>query len=402
MISEIYGERGGVFGGWMDEISRFLSKEHELVICYMSDKKKYVKDGTNEYIGFKENEAFSVLRQIIDNKYFDIYHIWGTEYSHSDACISILDSKGLMNKCVVSIQGLVSVYSKHYIEGLPLDTTAARKSFREIIKGNSINRGLNQFITRGIGEVSSLKKVKNVIGRTTWDKACIQQINNNIFYYSCNESLRKCFYDDTDFWDIKQIVKHTIFVSQWSYPVKGMHYILNAMPLILREYPDAKIITTGIDLIDNRNNRRIKSDSYFRYLLHLIDIYDLYNKIDFKGLLDAEQMKKQYLLANVYLSASTIENSPNSVGEAMILGCPVVASYVGGVMDMITHNKEGYLYQAGSVEMLAYYVCRIFEDEDNALKLSTNARTKALATHNLNKNNNDMMNIYRNICSRNN
>ena len=39
-------------------------------------------------------------------------------------------------------------------------------------------------------------------------------------------------------------------------------------------------------------------------------------------------MKEQYLKANVFVSASSIENSPNSVLEAMAVGAPVVSSFV--------------------------------------------------------------------------
>ncbi len=60
------------------------------------------------------------------------------------------------------------------------------------------------------------------------------------------------------------------------------------------------------------------------------------------GSLNAEEMKEQYLLANVFASPSSIENSPNFCREAMILGTPVVSSDVGGVKNMLTHNEKGF------------------------------------------------------------
>jgi glycosyltransferase involved in cell wall biosynthesis len=41
-------------------------------------------------------------------------------------------------------------------------------------------------------------------------------------------------------------------------------------------------------------------------------------------------MKSEYLNCKVFVSPSPIENSPNSVWDAEILGVPTVASYVGG------------------------------------------------------------------------
>ena len=59
--------------------------------------------------------------------------------------------------------------------------------------------------------------------------------------------------------------------------------------------------------------------------------------------------------------------SPNSVGEAMILGTPVVSSDVGGVKNMLTHNEEGFLYQHDAPYMLAFYVMELFENKENVL-----------------------------------
>lgn len=63
-------------------------------------------------------------------------------------------------------------------------------------------------------------------------------------------------------------------------------------------------------------------------------------------------MKQEYLNANVFICPSSLENSPNSLGEAQILGTPCLASYVGGIPDMMFGN-EGYLYRFEEIEMLA-------------------------------------------------
>ena len=62
--------------------------------------------------------------------------------------------------------------------------------------------------------------------------------------------------------------------------------------------------------------------------MDLIDKYDLFENIVFCGSLDENSMRDQYLRSHVFISASTIENSPNSVGEAMLLGVPVVTNVV--------------------------------------------------------------------------
>ena len=98
--------------------------------------------------------------------------------------------------------------------------------------------------------------------------------------------------------------------------------------------------------------------------------------MDFLPPLKPEQMKEQYLKSNVFVSPSSIENSPNSLGEAMMLGVPCVSSLVGGVGNMLQNEVEGYVYQHDAPYMLAYYVMKIFNMQENdaaALDAMTNA-----------------------------
>ncbi|MCR5230796.1 MAG: glycosyltransferase family 4 protein, partial [Solobacterium sp.] len=136
---------------------------------------------------------------------------------------------------------------------------------------------------------------------------------------------------------------------------------------------------------------------YERYIRQLIDRYQLKDHVVFTGILDAEQMKEQYLKAHVFLSASSIENSPNSIGEAMILGTPVVASDVGGVSSMLSNEKEGLLYQADRVEDMAADIDRLFRDNVLARRLSAGARERARITHDPETNYRQLISIYEEI-----
>ena len=93
-------------------------------------------------------------------------------------------------------------------------------------------------------------------------------------------------------------------------------------------------------------------------------------------------MAEQYKLANIFICPSSIENSPNSLGEAQLVGVPCIASYVGGVPSMITNEISGLLYQFDEHEMLASLVCKIFSDDDLALKLSQQGIITAEKRHN--------------------
>ena len=81
----------------------------------------------------------------------------------------------------------------------------------------------------------------------------------------------------------------------------------------------------------------------------------------------------------------------------MILGVPVISSDVGGIKNLMAHEKEGYLYQADAPYMLAYYVKRIFESKDSVLAMSDAARSKARVTHDSEQNFAALTSIYQDV-----
>ena len=74
--------------------------------------------------------------------------------------------------------------------------------------------------------------------------------------------------------------------------------------------------------------------------------------IEFTGMLDEKAMCDRYLKSNLFVCCSAIENSPNSLGEAQLLGMPYVASFVGGVPEIAGMNAD-VLYRFEETEMLA-------------------------------------------------
>lgn len=124
---------------------------------------------------------------------------------------------------------------------------------------------------------------------------------------------------------------------------------------------------------------------------------DLKENIYFTGILNEEQMVKQLLKANVFALPSVIENSSNSLGEAMLLGMPCVASNVGGTSDILEHKKEGFLYPYTEEAMLAEYISRFFDNDELCLELGKNAKIKANKTHNRDNNKEEIIKIYKKV-----
>ena len=404
--SILMNEKPIPFGGWLVNASSALSEQDNVKLSIAFPK------GGIEAVQILEGEkvrfyAFPTVseKQVANSEYIlhfnkileevnpDIVHIFGTEYPHTLSMVNVCKNKN--KNTVISIQGLVSVYAQHYMACLPYNIQK-EYTFRDFIKQDNLIQQRDKFSILGNLEIQALKKVGHVIGRTTWDKACTLQINPTLKYYHCNETLREEFYKHS--WDINKCKNHTIFVSQGSYPIKGLHFILEAMPLILKKYPVAKLFIGGTDITkSNTLKEKLKVSSYGKYIKKLIKKNNLQDKVIFTGILNEKQMCEKYLESNVFVCPSSIENSPNSLGEAMILGVPCVASDVGGVSDLLMHKVEGFIYQGDAPYMLAHYVCEIFSNKTLALELSEKSRSHALKTHDKVKNTIDLINIYKKL-----
>ena len=78
------------------------------------------------------------------------------------------------------------------------------------------------------------------------------------------------------------------------------------------------------------------------------------------GYLDGDAMVRELLRTHVFAITSYIENSANSLAEAMMVGMPCIASFVGGLPSMIHDNDTGLLYPVEDVPLLANKIRRIF------------------------------------------
>lgn len=358
--------------------SKFISKKVEDINYYLLplnrlDDTKYQRSLEKLWISVKEDFGP------------DIVHIHGTEFAHG---LAYIKSCGADN-VVISIQGLVSVISRYYCAGISRKEILQNITFRDFIKRDNILQQQKKFYVRGEIEKEYIMSVQHVIGRTSWDKAHVKAINPVANYYFCNETLRDEFYKHS--WNYDSCEKYSIFSSQAGYPIKGLHQILKAMPLILRDYPDTKLYVAGVDITKSKWYR---ISGYGSYLKKLIKNYNLENVVIFTGVLSEKEICQRYLKSNVFICSSSIENSPNSLGEAQLLGVPCIASFAGGIPDMMCGYEEN-LYRFEEVEMLATKVISVFKDS----RMPSEIKISALRRHNTKDNSDRLLSIYQELMS---
>lgn len=305
--------------------------------------------GTLKAYGFYEDiahaECYDVsleerLKKIIDKVNPDVIHCFGTEFAHTLAVARCCETP---ERLLVGIQGVCSEIAKAYMADLP-EEIQSMVTFRDWLKKDSMKEQQLKFAMRGEREVEILSRAGNITGRTGFDRDYASKCNKNARYFTMNETLRGCFYEGQ--WNYAECEPHTIFLSQGDYPLKGLHYLLLAAGKLKEKYPDLKIKIAGNSLVNYRTLKdKIKISAYGKYLRKLLKENGLEDRVHFLGRLTAEEMKAEYLKCGLYVCCSSNENSPNSLGEAMLLGVPCVAAKVGGIPSLFADGQDGILYQ---------------------------------------------------------
>ena len=85
-----------------------------------------------------------------------------------------------------------------------------------------------------------------------------------------NETMRSCFYEGS--WNREGCRPYEIFASQGDYPLKGFHYLLQAMPEILEQFPEAHVSVAGNSITACGSlKEKLKISGYGKYLRE--DVY---------------------------------------------------------------------------------------------------------------------------------
>lgn len=384
------GIRGYNGGGWLTSLEDELIKRDDisLGICFCQDSqpfktekngviyypvprhKKTTKDKILDIIHYDEPKRDEILwdhyktafKKAIDDFKPDVVHIFGSEL--------FMGLATFVAPCpvVLHIQGILSL--SIYIF-LPAGVSKSSFYFQDWSVKNIYNRfQLYTYWRRSCyREQEVLHHTMHVIGRTYWDKLATEILNPERIYHYGGEILRKDFYEDH-----KRIIPDKlIIVTTSSSPMyKGFDYVLQ-IANILRNvmHRDFEWLVYG-----NVNPTFHQKFTGLRYKELSIKLM---------GVASAAELCDAISNATVYFQPSYIENSPNSVCEAQILGVPVVATNVGGTASLIEEGKTGFLIPTNDPYTAAYRIAQIYDDTSLNHHIGLQSRIVALKRHNKNE-----------------
>lgn len=393
-----------VLGGWVESMaSKLRCKENvQLSIACKTEQRiefdTIVKGVRYFSLPYNAKTPLEEIKKhcahIIDCAKPDLIQIEGTEFLHAKAML--LASKEKNVPAVVSMQGILNGQYQYQCGQLPIDDMMFSTSLTNIFAAWILHlRKTRWYAPRMKPEREIIEQADYILGRTTWDRAHAYKLNNHAKYYTCNRNLREPFYQTK--WDINKMERHSIYVGNGYYALKGLHYVIQALPELVREYPDVKVYVAGVEPFKKDDKRAFFKKGYGAYLQKLIQDLNVEDHVVFTGPLKAAQVADKLSHVHAYVLCSVAENSPNTLGEAMLIGTPCVSAYVGGVPDMATDNVEALFFRNDDPALIAWKIKQIFDSDELALSLSQAAQERARISHDPEGNANKMIAIYRDI-----
>jgi glycosyltransferase involved in cell wall biosynthesis len=304
------------------------------------------------------------MRSLVAQTRPDLIHIHGTERPDARA----LQLAAGQRPVLISLQGSVRECATHFYEGLSAADVFFDVANPEFLKG----RGLvhqRRWLMRAAGWArETLASATDVAGRTDWDRELAARANPRARYWRIEEVLRKPFYEAH--WRGAAGGEPVIVAIAGAAPYKGVDVLLRAFARI-RAVKTCRLKVLG----------PLEGTALWPSLRRLEAELGLEGAVDWAGERDASDVAEALSSCSVAVCASRVENSSNSVCEAMLVGAPVVASRTGGIPSLVAHEENGLLFSVGDDEALASAILRVLQDDALARHLGSRAQRTAMARH---------------------
>lgn len=313
------------------------------------------------------------IKEVVEIEKPDIIHVFGTE--------SGLGLVGLVTDIpvVIHIQGILSALWEGWLPQNVSWNTLYLRSIYEYLSKKSLLKDIER-------EKLIFRSCKYLMGRTAWDKSISSFMAPNAKYFYCGEMLRPEIYNSTKIWSLHNRKKKIIVsvVSQAIY--KGNDTILRTAKALKEFYGENfEWKVYGVKNMDFQVKRTsVDPDD--------VNVFPM-------GVIDANGLVNVLTEADLFVHPSNIENSPNSVCEAQLLGIPIVATNAGGVSSLVKDEDDGLLVAPRDVYAMASKIARLLNNPQETDMLSKKGRLHALERHNPNMIVENLFKIYKELLS---
>lgn len=327
-----------------------------------------------------ESEVIIPAFKAIEDFNPDIVQVFGTE-NPLGGIIKMTNKPVLIH-----FQGSLDVVSGKWFAGISKHELLRFGSLRNLLFFRGPFHEYSTFRKRAIREGKVIRNCSYFIGRTDFDRRLLLLISPDSVYFHGEEFLRPQFFINK--WN-SEFSKNVSCISI----LKGVTYkgldVLLETSAVLGKYSsfDFEFKICGIN--ENEEIVRILKRKYKK----VVD----FSKFNFLGKLNTESLVSELCDSDIFIHPSYIENSSNSICEAMALGMPVIATNVGGTASLLDNGEEGLLVQEGEPLSMAAAIKTLVEDHKYASLLGRNARVRAAERHNAETLYSELIKIYNEI-----
>jgi glycosyltransferase involved in cell wall biosynthesis len=294
----------------------------------------------------------------------ELVHIHGTEHYLGLAALQV------PAPAVATLQGIANVYDRFVLDGFTCSEVIRSVFTRDFLRGTGIVHGQMSMHHRALVESRIVGGLSSFIGQTDWDRDVLRLLNPPATYYHSECIMQRAFYEHA--WRRPEAPVKTIYCTSGAAPYKGLEMLIEALALLRSAgYRQLRLKVAG----------PIPDSTMWAPLSRRAARRSVTDAVTWLGPLGADGLVRELQTADVYVLPSHIENQPNSLLEAMLLGVPCVAAAVGGVPELIAHGRSGLIYHDSDAFALAAAVARLLDDPDYACSLGETARVQAHARY---------------------
>lgn len=374
-------------------LSHYAQERVELAVAYSADgvHEDYI---TRENVSFYavhgklgvdiRDEEWAVTRQevlrVIDEFHPDVIHAFGSEWPYA----RIAEDTDV--PVVVHIMGFLNIYypsnkmahGQDYVQLPPAGGMIRKGILRFFFRGwlrqqAQIESGLaatEEIIARtSENERKLMANNRYFFGRTKWDRNIVRYYSPNGKYYHVEEAVKPTVFEAAGTWKYHMGEKLRLFTLSSGDDRKGNEIILRTAQVL------KDILGISFEWVVAGNK------DFFPMFEKRCGIKHETVNIELIGIIDTAQIIDEMQKADLFVHPSIMDNSPHSICEAQLIGCPVFASNVGGVPDLVEHNVTGFLYPYNEPHTLAFLISQYYRSEEDIIRISSSETAVAVNRH---------------------
>lgn len=396
-----YTSSGQVLGGWQDSLENLVKEEKdiELIVSFISNNPAparvingvqyepiYIKYNYFEKLqkrftwDVEERTYVNAALNVVKKVNPDIIQVFGCEFPFG------LIAEKVAIPIVIHIQGAIipyhnASYPPNYNVGIFF-----RRLWPNFVAQIYAYVKEHKEVTRVKMEERIWKRVNYYMGRTKWDESLVKLFNTSAQYFHVEEALRQPFWKTKKKWVPNSSSKKKLLSIGIGTFWKGPDMLLKTANILKSSGLNFEWLVAGE--IRNDVKKIVEKHEGLKFEECNVKILGFKNSEDIIELLTT---------CSIYVHTAYIDNSPNSICEAQLLGTPVISTFVGGIDSLITNNEDGVLVPANDPWRMAQSIIDISYDYNLQIEMSRKSMEKARLRHNNQLIINQLINCYYSI-----